>query len=185
MTAVAALRCHDAVWRWVGKLAPAGDQHELTFVFILPPEVTQTIECTLAAGLGLTKLEPPNVGHAIWRECGSLGELLDRMTQTPPMDLLPLRARQRADSKYATLAKLRTTAAVGDAVAIREAVREVREAFSSNEYLLDVFCRTPSHRHGNLVRGWLRKVETAGDVREDWKEEGKQLASWLVDEHAP
>lgn len=179
MSAAEVLRCHQAVWEWFIKLAPGGDQHELAFVFILPPDASKGLEDALAAGLGIARIVTATTGHAVWRRSGSLLELLDLLASIRPMDLLLLRARRTADIKHAAIAKLLAAAAKADSIAIREAARKVWDAFSGREYLLDVFCRPPSHRNGNLLRSWLKKTVTETATQEGWLEERKQLAAWL------
>ncbi len=179
MSAADALQCHEAVWDWVGRLAPAGDQHELVFVFILTSDESKEFEDALAVGLSIAEIDPATTGHAVWRSSGALTELVCLLASVQPMDLLPLRARRTSDVKYATLERLRATVSRSDATAVRDAAREVLVAFSGSEYLLDVFCRPPSHRHGNLLRKWLT-VTVTESVTQHWMEEAKQLTGWLV-----
>jgi len=178
MSAAGALHCHQSIWEWVGLLAPARDQHELAFIFILPADVSEGFEDALAAGLGIPQVDPATTGLAVWWRSGSLSELLSLLAGIRPMDLLPLRARRAADAKHAALAKLLAWAA-NDSMAVREAARGVLAAFSGCEYLLDVFCRPPCHQNGNLLRSWLKKSETETVTHDGWMEERKQLAAWL------
>ena len=180
MSAADALQCHEAAWDWVVKLAPARDQHELAFVFILTADDSKEFEEALAAGLGLAKIDPASTGHAVWRCSGSLTELLDVLANIQPMDLVPIRARRAADIKHTALARLCATVAVDDATAVREAACEVLAAFSGSEYLLDVFCRPPSHQHGNLLRGWLNAAVTEPVTQQGWMEKTEQLTAWLA-----
>jgi len=184
MSAADALECHQAVWAWVGKLAPAGDQHELAFVFILPPDAADEFEDGLAAGFGLSKIDPATNGHAVWGCSGSLPELLGLLASIRPMDLIPLRAHRAADAKHAAMARLRATVAADNAAAVRAAAREVLAAFSGCEYLLDVFCRPPSHQHGNLLRSWLNGTVTESITPKEWLEKTKNLAGWLAADQA-
>ena len=108
MSAAETLQCHQAVWSWVGKLTSSGDQHELAFMFILPPDATRGFEEALAAGLGIAKIDPATTGHAVWRCSGSLPELLNLLDSIQPMDLVPLRARRSADTKHTVLALVPT-----------------------------------------------------------------------------
>jgi len=179
MSAAEVLRLHRMIWCWVEKLAPDGDQHELAFVFVLPPNASPAFETALAAGLSLPQIKP-TAGHAIWRMSGSLRELVDLLGAIQPMDLLPLRARQAADVKRAALAELRQAVLAENALAVRKAAQKVLAVFSGQEYPLDVFCSAPSHQHGNCLRGWLRKVVTEEVTHEQWMEESKQLGNWLV-----
>ncbi|MBE0541751.1 MAG: hypothetical protein IH623_10235 [Verrucomicrobia bacterium] len=179
MSAADALECHQAVWDWVGKLSPAGDQHELAFIFVLPAHASKEFETALAAGFGLPRIDPGNTGHAVWRRSGSFTDLLELLASVPPMDLVPLWAHRAADAKHASLASLRTAAAVRDENTLREAVRAVVAAFSGCEYLLDIFCRPPSHRNGNLLRSWLKAAGTESVTPQEWMDGTKQLAEWL------
>ena len=180
MSAADALEYHQAVWAWVGKLAPAGDQHELAFIFILPPDAPKVFDDALAAGFGITKIEPATTGHAVWRCSGSLTELLGLLAAIRPMDLIPIRAHRAADAKHAALAKLRATFVTDNAAAVRAAAREVLAAFSGCEYLLDVFCRPPSHQHGNLLRNWLNATAADLVTSKEWMVGTKQVAGWLA-----
>lgn len=180
MSAADAVDCHGAAWNWVAKLSSAGDQHELAFVFILPPDASKEFEEAIAVGLGMRRIDPATTGHAVWRCSGSLTELLDLLASILPMDLLPLRARQAADTKRAALIELRNTVASKDTTAIRQAAQEALAAFSGHEYLFDVFCREPSHQNGNSLRKWLRKAVTEAVTQDGWMEERKQLVLWLA-----
>jgi hypothetical protein len=175
-----ALQCHQAVWRWVEKLSPAGDQHDLAFVFILAPSASREFEQALAAPLGLPGIDPTTTGHAVWRQPGTLTSLIDLLAAIQPRDLVFLRARQTADLKRAALVRLREGAAQGDSTATRNAAREVLATFSGREYLLDVFCRPPSHQHGNLVRAWLRRAAMEPVTQDGWWKERNQLGVWLA-----
>ena len=182
MSAEETLQCHRATWDWVAKLSSAGDQHELSFLFILPAFSSQNLESALAVGLGVPQIDPASTGHAVWRRAGSLSEMLDMLTGIRPMDLLPLRARRAIDAKHIAIAGLRATVEQGDPSAVREAAREVLAAFSGHEYHLDLFCRPPSHRHGNLLRGWLNAAVTKPVTPDGWKVARKQLADWVVED---
>lgn len=180
MSAAQALHCHAAVWDWVGKLTSDGDQHEIAFLFILPVDASKEYEQALAIGLGVSEVDPLITGHAICRRSVSLSEMLHLMAKVRPMDLLPLRARRAADTKRITLARLRLAVAQDNRSIADSAVREVLNAFSGHTYHLDLFCRPPSHQHGNRLRHWLNAVVT-GPVTHDWWTEGREhLADWLI-----
>lgn len=174
-----ALRSHELIWRWVAKLAPDGDQHELAFLFVLPPNTSNGFEDALAAGLSLVRIVPATTGHAVWRRSASIQELIETLKSIHPMDLLPLKARRAADVKHSALAKLREATAQREFWAAREAAREVLAAFSGREYLLDVFCAPPSHQNGNLLRGWLRKAVTEAVSPGTWLTQRQQVAALL------
>jgi len=178
-SAAEALRSHESVWRWVAKLAPDGDQHELAFLFVVPPETSNGFEDALAAGLSLDRIVPATTGHAVWRRSGSLQEMIEVLSQIRPMDLLPLKARRAADGKRSALAKLRKAAAQREFSTARDAARDVLDAFSGREYLLDIFCAPPNHQNGNLLRSWLRKAVTEAVTPEAWITQRQQVAGWL------
>ena len=180
MSAAEAIQCHRAAWDWVGKLSSARDQHELAFLFILPADASQEFEDALAVGLGVTQIDPASTGHAVWRRSGSLSEMQHVLANIRPMDLLPLLARRAANAKHTAIAALRALLTQDNPIAVSEAALQVSAAFSGHEYLLDLFCRAPSHRHGNLLRGWLNEAVTS-PVTQDWLAASKQhLAQWLA-----
>lgn len=182
MSPADALRCHKSIWNWIGKLSSAGDQHELAFLFVLPENASKEFEDALAVGICVPMIDPAATGHGVWRCSGEFSELLDLVTATHPMDLLPLMARRSADSRRLALTRLRAAAMHDDPTAIGAAVQAVVDAFSAAEHRLDLFCRPPSHRHGNLLRTWLNAGVT-GRVTPDWYITGKnQLPAWLVEE---
>lgn len=180
MSAAEALQLHEALWRWVGKLASAGEQHDLAFIFILPADAPPSFDAALAVGLALSKINPATTGHAVWRRSGGLQELLDVIGHTRPMDLVALRSRRAADSRHTALAELQAAASSNDASAASAAVRNVRAAFSGREYDLDLFCRPPSHQHGNLLRKWLDAAVTSRVTPDWWATGREQLAGWLT-----
>ena len=180
MSAAEALQLHEGVWQWVGKLASAGEHHDLAFIFILPADAPPSFDSALAVGLALSKIDPLTTGHAVWRRSGGLQELLDVMGETHPLDFVVLRARRAADSRHTALAELQAAVSSNDASAASAAVRNVRIAFSGREYDLDLFCRPPSHQRGNLLRKWLDSAVTS-PVTPDWWATGReQLAEWLI-----
>lgn len=181
-SAVEALHFHDAVWNWIGKLTSAGDQHDLAFIFVLPPDTSPSYDAALAVGLAVSKVDPASSGHAVWRQSGSLEELLDLIAQTHPMDLVLLRSRRAADCRHRVLAELRAAAAQDDSSAIAVVAQSVRAAFAGHEYDLDLFCRPPSHRHGNLLREWLAATVTPPVTPDRWTVARQQLAAWLAEE---
>lgn len=183
MSAAEALRGHRSIWNWVERLSSAGDQHDLAFVFVLPVTDGNEYEEALAAGLCLSSIDPTSTGHGVWRQSGMLLELLELAAAIRPMDALSLRARQRSDHRQLAIEHLRDAVMQGDATAIRDAARVVLAAFRPAEYHLDLFCRAPSHRHGNLLRVWLNAGVTS-PVTQDWCATGRsQLDVWLVDDN--
>jgi hypothetical protein len=175
------LRMHDALWRWVEKLSPAGDQHELAILFVLPPS-GDGLARTLAAGLALEQFTPDLPGHGLAAMDDPLERLLAKATALVPQDLPPLRARQAADGRHTALAAL--PKATSNEARIAAALR-VNEAFQGQEYLLDLFCRPPSHRHGNLLRTWLNAVVTNQVTPYNHDSSNESPADWLNETRFP
>jgi len=171
------LRMHDSLWGWVEKLSPNGIQHDLAILFVVPPS-KDGLEKALAIGLGMVQFKADLSGHGVARMDESLTRLLKSASAIIPQDLPPLRARRKADVRYAALMAL-LQAASDDAVV--SAGHRVNEAFQGDDYLMDLFCRPPSHQNGNLLRKWLSKAVT-GEVTpysDDTPAESPQ--DWLKD----
>jgi hypothetical protein len=179
MAPAEALRCHSEVWDWVEKLSSEKEQHELAFVFVLPPGTPQSYEAALAAGLILPAIDPLTSGHAVWTQSGSLGELIVLAGSTPPSDVVRLRGRRASDSRHIALTRLIDAARGNDPAQGREAAMEVLASFSGQEYDLDLFCRPPFHQNGNLLRDWLDTAVTTIVTPESWVEQRRKLAVWL------
>ena len=172
------LRCHEGLWNWVGKLSPDGDQHELCIIFILPESAGGSFEESLALGLGVPMVDLQKVGHSVAPASNPLQDLLSSLSRTHPSDLPPLKARQAGDSRHAALKALRKA---DTAEFLQDTARHVIELFAESEYQLDLFCRPPSHRNGNLLRGWLRDT-VASTVTPDYLMDSKpELAKWLIE----
>lgn len=178
-----AIRCHRSVWKWVEKLSPLADQHDLVFVFVLPPDAAAGYEGDLALGLGIQDVAPKTVGIAFWRSSGSLRELLDVMEQVQPMDLPPLRARQTGDARHVVLAHLRKAVQGNDSGAVQRLAQEVLIVFSEHEYHLDLFCNQPSHQNGNQLRQWLHRIVTESVTPEVWGAGRKCIDDWLAQDY--
>ena len=166
---------HDALWRWIEKLSPEGDQHELAILFVLPPTGDALVQ-PLAAGLGLSHFERGVPGHGLALMDDNLSDLLAKAAAIVPQDLPPLRARRAADERYAALDALRK--AVSDEALVAGA-RRVLEAFRGQQYLIDIFCRPPSHRHGNQLRRWLNGIVTGQVTHHDSGRPDECPANWL------
>jgi hypothetical protein len=175
------LRIHDAIWDWVEKLSPNGDQHELSILFVVPPAGGESLVGALAAGLGLERFASGMPGHGWVRMDASLPELLAAVAATTPQDLPPLRARRAADRRHAVLKVL--IEAPEDEVP--DVARRVNEAFLGQEYLLDLFCLPPSHRNGNQLRGWLNAVVTEEVTPYDAARFGGSPSDWLDEDRFP
>lgn len=179
MSAEEALCAHEAAWAWVVKLAPEADQHELAFLFMLPPDATDGFESALAAGLGLEGFGTGAVGYWAWRRSGALDDLIHVLTTLAPADLLVLKTRRSADRKHFAIKSLQQKLKSGEAAAIAQAAEAVIESFRDMEYQLDVFCAPPSHQNGNLFRGWLQRVVSPNSTPTGWHQEIAQVRSWL------
>jgi hypothetical protein len=180
MPAAEALRCHQEVWEWVEKLSPEREQHDLAFLFILPPGASQSYEGTLAAGLIVSEIDPATSGHAVWRRSGALSDLLALVRRTRPMDVVRLRRRRASDVRHIALAKLKTAATQHDPRQGMEAALGVLAVFRGQEYHLDLFCHTPCHKNANLLREWLNTAVTSTVTPVGWDEQRVKIADWLV-----
>lgn len=184
MPASDVLVCHRMAWTWVEKLSPLGDQHDLVFVFVLPPVVSAHYEADLALGLGIQDIDPKAMGLAFWRSSGSLCELLEVLGQIRPTDLPPLLARQTADARYVALAHLGVAVRSDNLESVRRAAQNVLSVFLEHEYQLDLFCTSPCHRNGNSLRQWLHGIVTDSVTPELLETGRKCFADWLaLDSH--
>lgn len=172
------LNWHEAVWRWIECFSPERDQHEIAVLFILPDVTSDSLGATLAAGLGLQAIDPATSGHGIVRMSDSLHSICTVLAAIQPMDLPPLRARKKADVRHAALHALR---AAETAEELRVSAQRVALAFQEREYLLDLFCRPPGHRNGNLFRAWLREAARGGISFGKIEDAKTSLATWLRD----
>jgi hypothetical protein len=172
------LNWHEAVWRWIERLSPEGDQHEIAVLFILADASLNSLGAALAVGLGLQTIDPATSGHGIARMSDPLHSICTALAAIKPMDLPPLRARKRADVRHAALHALR---AAGTSDELRVLAHRVAEAFQGHEYLLDIFCRPPGHRNGNLFRAWLRGAVSEAINFEKIDDVKSSLATWLRD----
>jgi len=169
------LGCHAALWRWVEKLSPEGVQHEVAILFVLPASAGDALAESLAVGLGLEKLDP-DYGHGIARMGDSLESLCRALSAIQPCDLPPLRARRASNVRHNAIRQLITACQPND---LAGAARDVAERFHGEEYHLDMFCRPPSHRNGNLLRKWLKEAVTDGVTLETMGTARNKLAEWL------
>lgn len=180
MPASEALRHHQRIWEWIERLSPDGEQHELAFFFVLPPCASPEYEGSLAVGLVVSEVDPATTGHAIWRSSSSLVDLFELMSRTHPLDAVSLCRRRASDSRRLALAQLRDAVDKGDPALGVDAASQVLAAFRGQEYDLDLFCRPPSHRHGNQLRKWLKRTVTAAVTPEEWAEYRLNIADWLL-----
>ena len=97
-----------------------------------------------------------------------------------PKDSIILEKRRAADVKRSALAQLRSALRDNDESAGVQAAGHVLSVFDRRQYLLEVFCRPPRHRHGRLLYCWLDAAVT-GPVTQDWWASGKKhLDKWLA-----
>jgi len=174
-----ALHAHEALWRWTIRLTSAGDQHDLAFVFILPPSASSTYQESLALGLSLSPDDWASKGYGVWHPSEHLERLLHLLGSIRASDFVLLRARRASDRRRSALTKLKRAVMHGFADEALAAARDVHLAFVGQEYHLDVFCCAPSHANGNQLRRWLRAGVTES-VTPEWYREGRlRLAEWL------
>lgn len=169
------LRCHAALWRWIEKLSPEGDQHEVAILLVLPQSSGDSLAESMAIGLGLEKFDP-ELGHGIARMGDSLEFLCQALSAIRPCDLPPLRARQEGNARHKAIRQL---AVAGDQEELTQAARNVAECFAGEEYHLDLFCRPPSHRNGNQLRKWLQEAVTNGVTPDSVESTKSSLAEWI------
>lgn len=173
-----AIQCHRAAWGWIEKLTSAGAEHDIITLFVLPSHDSGHIQSALSTWLCVSAERTSSVGFGFWRRSSGLADLSELIEKIQPKDLLGLRARQARDSRYASVQKLRTAVTSTDSVAAIAAARELCAAFDGKDYLLDMFCRPPSHSHGNLLRNWLKTTVT-DSITPDWNTAKQQLNLWL------
>jgi hypothetical protein len=169
------LQLHAALWRWIEKLCPEGEQHEVTILFVLPPSSGDAFAGSLALGLGLEFLDP-SFGLGVARMGDSLESLCRAVSNIRPCDLPPLRARQAGNVKHKLIRRLIKAGSPNDLV---QAARDATEGFREQEYHLDLFCRPPGHRNGNALRHWLREAASEGISSEKFADVKSSLATWL------
>lgn len=172
------LRIHDALWNWVEKLSPDGDQHELAIIFMVPPNTAENFGHPLAVGLGLSQIEAETSGHAVIEISTPLEQMCREVARVKPMDLPPIRARQAADVRHSAMHELKT-ADTGEELI--DAAKRVSEVFGGQEYHLDLFCRPPSHRNGNQLRVWLNGIVTGAVTPYDTGASSQDILGWLAD----
>lgn len=175
-SAIDALRCHESVWRWVTKLTAEGDQHELAVVFVIPAAGGKQFAEAIAAGLGLSGFCTEVAGHEIVCMDDSLEKIVETAASVKLQDLPPLRARCESDVRHAALQALRSA---GTDLELVDSAKQVMKAFQGKEYLLDLFCRPPSHRNGNQLRMWLNGIVTGSVTPYDKSAESP--LDWLSD----
>jgi hypothetical protein len=175
------LASHESLWAWVEKLSPKSDQHELSVVFVLADGFGDSFSDALALGLGSDEIVPESTGHAIARITDSLESILCLAARTCPVDLPLLRARRASNDRHSALRGLLSAIQQGDPSVVSLAASLVLEAFCGCEYHLDLFCRPPSHQHGNRLRTWLGNIVAGTFSQEDWDGSKASVGKWLIE----
>lgn len=170
------LHCYDAVWRWIEKLSPAGDQHEASILFVVPDPSSSTFKDAIAIDLGLESIDPSTCGHGVAHISDSLDTIIDILLKIHPMDLPPLRARRKANVRHSALQALRSTQ---PGTEVKLAAERVFAAFSGCEYHLDLFCRQPAHRNGNRLRSLLSEIVTDRVTLDNQQDRLKEIRDLL------
>lgn len=164
---------HRGLWEWVVRLTADQEEHRLRLVFILPPPFDR-LASSLASGLAFPSLEAAGKACSIIAMGLPLTDLLTTAAATPMTDFVAVRGRFRADLRRNTLRQLAGLVSRSDsgsdvAEAIRDAAVTVMEVFRNQEHDLDLFCCSPRHRNGNLLRQWLGHAVTGMVTPLDWK----------------
>lgn len=164
---------HRGLWEWVVRLTADQEEHRLRLVFILPPPFDR-LASSLASGLAFPSLEAAGKACSIIAMGLPLTDLLTTAAATPMTDFVAVQGRFRADLRRNTLRRLADLVLridTGSEVveAIRDAAVTVMEVFRNQEYDLDLFCCSPRHRNGNLLRQWLGHAVTGMVTPLDWK----------------
>jgi len=164
---------HRGLWEWVVRFTADQEEHRLRLVFILPPPFDR-LASSLASGLAFPSLEAAGKACSIVAMDLSLADLLTTASTTAMTDFVAVRGRFKADLRRNALRRLadlvsRSDAGSEVAEAIRDAAVAVTEVFRNQEYDLDLFCRPPRHRNGNLLRQWLGHAVTGMVTPLDWK----------------
>jgi hypothetical protein len=177
-----AIRQADRLWTIVEGISSRGPDHDLAFLFVLPPHATAMFADSLALGFALKPAEFPGAGHNVWRVTEPLAVLLERIAETVPRDLVLLRARRRADHRRNCLTAWRRAIEREDADALPEVSWSVLEAFRGREHDLDLFATPPHHGNGNQLRQWLQRLVT-GQVTPEVRKEALLSIPALLDLH--
>lgn len=166
------LAAHAGVWRWVERLSEEREQHPVAVNFVLPSEAGDELIASLALALGLDEIDPASTGHSVVRMGDPLEELLATASRTARNDAVVLRNRIEADQRHRSLQGLLKAARSGHGndEALKIAATGVLGQFAGREYNLDLFCRSPHHSNGNVLRGALRRIVT-GAVTPESREE--------------
>jgi hypothetical protein len=96
------------------------------------------------------------------------------------MDLVYLRARQAADERRIALSGFEAAACGNNPASAAEAAKTVLARFQGREYDLDLFCKVPSHRHGNQLRDLLHSLVTGGVTPAWWEAQRSQVLDLLA-----
>lgn len=148
---------YQTFWRWIEKLSPKGDQHDLSFLIILSESQGYVYERALALGLGLDSVDPETSGHGVVRFSDSLEYIFKTLLSIRPMDLPSLRGRIKMDARHNAVRALRLA---HTPESLKTAAKEIQSVFLEQEFNLDLFCKPPNHRNGNKLRQLLWQIQT-------------------------
>jgi hypothetical protein len=183
MSSSEALWHHQWLWDWVVKLTRGKNCHEIRFVFVLEACVSEEFDHAIAAGLAAAVLDLKTCGYSIWRQSGTLVDLLALIAQIARKDNQDLKWRLDKDVRVKSLRAFLAARSDDDDKVWTTAVHAVAAAFrdesgENKDGDLDLFCTSPCHTNGNLLRQWLRFAVTE-PVTPDMKKQGKELISLI------
>lgn len=176
----------DQIWGLVERLSSMCDQHDLRWVLVPVASNPGSLEEGLGAVLAVpTVAQLASHGYGIWCPQHSLEDLVRVWQSVLPNDLLTLRARRNQDGRRRVLGALLGALQDNNQEAVVAVAKEVATQFFKHEYLLDVFCRPPSHQRGSKLRRWLTEVVTHGVTPHLCSSSHSEVESWLLPELAP
>jgi hypothetical protein len=177
----------DQIWNLVERFSSMGDQHDLRWVFVPVAADHVRLENGLRAVLSVpTETQLSGFGYGIWCPQYSLEELGRVWRSIHPSDLLTLRGRQNRDGRRQALGALLGALQGGNSDAVVAAAMEVATQFpEKQDFLLDIFCRQPSHPNGGKLRRWLAEIVTCGVTHHLCSSGSSEVEGWLLPELAP
>lgn len=176
----------DQIWNLVVRFSSAEDQHDLRWVFVPVANDHIRLENGLKAILAVPKgTQLASHGYGVWYAQQSLEDLQGVWQSIYPTDLLTLRARRNRDERRRAFGTLLSALRGDNPDAVVSAAKEVTAQFpKSEEVLLDVFCRSPSHPNGGELRRWLTEVVTRGVTPHLCSSSRSKVEGWLLPELA-
>ncbi len=175
----------DQVWGMVERFSSAKDQHDLRWLFVPVANDHVRLEEGLRAVLAMqTGAQLTTHGYGVWCPQRSLEALVGGWQTIDPTDLFTLRARRNRDGRWRALRALLDAVQGENPEAVVAVANEVATHFFKHEYLLDVFCRPPSHQHGNKFRHWLAEIVTHGVTPHLDINSRSAVEGWLLQELA-